>query len=223
MAKETGAKTADYQLGQFTYPRGWLMVASSASVTSVPSEGRFFGEDVVLYRGASGKVVMLDAYCPHMGAHLAVGASGATAQHCVQVVGDSIRCPNHGWIFGADGKCQEIPYSDITIPDTLRIKSWHVEETGGCVFVWHDEEGGAPTYELPAIPQWDDPLWICSPVEEMGVWGTHPMELASTRSTSPTSMVQTGWCTTRSLLTGIAPRPPATPRLCCRMAASLSV
>ncbi|MFA5494328.1 MAG: Rieske 2Fe-2S domain-containing protein [Porticoccaceae bacterium] len=172
------AKTADYQLGQFTYPRGWLMVASSASVTSVPDEGRFFGEDVVLYRGESGKPVMLDAYCPHMGAHLAVGPTGATAQHCVQVVGDAIRCPNHGWIFGADGKCREIPYSDITIPDTLRIRSWRVQETGGMVFVWHDEEGGEPTYELPAIPQWDDLQWLCSEVEEMGVWDVHPMELA---------------------------------------------
>src|SRR5690606_5409454 len=86
------AKTADYDLGPFTYPRGWLMVAASSSVTSIPSEGRFFGEDVVLYRGESGRAVMLNAYCPHMGAHLAVGSTGATARHCVQVVGDSIRC-----------------------------------------------------------------------------------------------------------------------------------
>ena len=172
------ATTADYQLGEFTYPRGWLMVAASAAITGVPSEARFCGQDVVLYRGASGRVVMLDAYCPHMGAHLAVGPSGATARHCVQVVGDAIRCPNHGWLFDAEGRCREIPYSDITIQDTLRVRAWSVEETGGQVFAWHDGEGGAPTYPLPAVPQWEDPRWICSDLEDMGVWDVHPLELA---------------------------------------------
>lgn len=172
------AKTADYDLGPFTYPRGWLMVAASSSVTSLPSEGRFFGGDVVLYRGDSGRAVMLNAYCPHMGAHLAVGPTGATARHCVQVIGDSIRCPNHGWKFGADGRCNEIPYSPIAIPETLRIKSWRLEERGGCVFVWHDEEGGEPTYELPALAEVSDPRWICGPIEEMGVWNSHAIELA---------------------------------------------
>src|SRR3546814_19654978 len=70
------AKTAEYGIGDFTYPRGWLMVAASVSVTTIPSDARFFGEDVVLYRGASGRPVMLEAYCPHMGAPLEVGASG---------------------------------------------------------------------------------------------------------------------------------------------------
>lgn len=172
------ATTAEYQLGQHTYPRGWLMVASSASLSSTPIEGRFFGEDVVLYRGDSGRPVMLDAYCPHMGAHLAVGPSGATAQHCVQVVGDAIRCPNHGWRFNPDGQCDEIPYSPMTIPDTLRIKSWQLEECGGCVFAWYDAEGGAPTYKLPEVPQWDDPQWLKAPIAEMGEWDVHPMELA---------------------------------------------
>lgn len=172
------AKTADYALGQFTYPRGWMMVAASAAVTSIPSEGRFFGEDVVLYRGESGRAVMLGAYCPHMGAHLAVGPTGATARNCVQVVGDSIRCPNHGWKFGADGRCNEIPYSPITIPETLRVKSWLLQEAAGCVFAWYDEEGGEPTYDLPAVPQAVDPHWICGPVEDVGEWDSHQIELA---------------------------------------------
>ena len=78
------AKTADYGLGEFPYPRGWLMVAAADKVTRVPTEARFFGEDEVLYRGASGRPVVLDAYCPHMGAHLAVGPIGASALRGVQ-------------------------------------------------------------------------------------------------------------------------------------------
>ena len=73
------AKTADYGIGEFTFPRGWLMVAASDKLGPRPIEAQFCGHDVVLYRGESGRAVMLDAYCPHMGAHLAVGGSGATA------------------------------------------------------------------------------------------------------------------------------------------------
>jgi len=172
------AKTADYDLGPFTYPRGWLMVAASETITSEPSEARFFGEDVVLYRGASGRAVMLDAYCPHMGAHLAVGAMGATARHGVQVEGDMIRCPNHGWLFGPDGRCARIPYSSMPIPSTLGVRSWRLEERAGCVFVWHDPEGGEPTYALPEFAEWNDPRWIRWTIGEFETMNVHPIELA---------------------------------------------
>src|SRR3546814_21192742 len=85
---------------------------------------------------------MLEAYCPHMGAHLAVGASGATALHGVQVEGDMLRCPNHGWRFGPDGRCNQIPYSTLPLPQTLGIKAWQLEERAGCILAWHDPEGG---------------------------------------------------------------------------------
>ena len=172
------AKTADYGIGEFTFPRGWLMVAASDKLGPRPIEAQFCGHDVVLYRGESGRAVMLDAYCPHMGAHLAVGGSGATAHHGAHVVGDCIRCPNHGWRFGPDGRCVDIPYAPIAIPAGMGVRAWQVQEWAGCVFAWHDSEAGAPTYDLPALPQWHDPRWMrwqISAVPEMAV---HPIELA---------------------------------------------
>ncbi len=57
------ATTKDYGLGEFTFPRGWFMVADATKVTSVPTAVRFFGQDFALYRGKeSGKVILLDAY-----------------------------------------------------------------------------------------------------------------------------------------------------------------
>ena len=47
----------------------------------------FFGRELALYRTDDGCVVALDAYCPHMGAHLAEG----------EVEGNSIRCLFHYW------------------------------------------------------------------------------------------------------------------------------
>ena len=122
------AKTKDYRLGEFTYPRGWFMIAEDKELdTHKPLAVRFFGQDFALYRGmASGKVVLLDAYCPHMQTHL--GAHNTTSyvvldNNGTNIVGDDIVCPYHGWKFGADGVCKEIPYHDGPIPAAARVKT----------------------------------------------------------------------------------------------------
>ena len=51
-----------------------------------PQSVECLGQHLVLFRGESGAVSVLDAYCPHLGAHLAVGG---------EVVGDTISCPFH--------------------------------------------------------------------------------------------------------------------------------
>ena len=61
------ATAAEYGLGPNTYPRGWFIVAESHEIDNGPIGVTFFGRDFALYRGESGKPVMLDAYCKHMG------------------------------------------------------------------------------------------------------------------------------------------------------------
>jgi 3-ketosteroid 9alpha-monooxygenase subunit A len=75
------------------------MVAASSEVTSVPLAVRFFGQELVLYRGQSGRAYMVDAYCPHMGAHLAKNTTSYVVRDNIRVEGDSIRCPYHAWRF----------------------------------------------------------------------------------------------------------------------------
>ena len=58
------AKTKDYGLGEHDFPRGWFMIADASEVTQTPQAIRFFGRDMVLYRGKSGRPVLLDAFCP---------------------------------------------------------------------------------------------------------------------------------------------------------------
>ncbi|KAH2808392.1 hypothetical protein KXV85_006018, partial [Aspergillus fumigatus] len=111
------AQTKDYGLGEFTFPRGWFMIAQSEDATETPVAVRFFAQDMVLYRGkASGKPILLEAYCPHMGTHLAKNSSSYVIKDAKHVEGDSIRCPYHAWRFGPDGQCNEIPYSPAPIP-----------------------------------------------------------------------------------------------------------
>ena len=89
-------------------PNGWFAVAFGRDL----GEGevkriRYFERELVLFRTRSGKPVVLDAYCPHMGAHLAEGG---------RVVAEGIRCPFHAWQFGADGQCVQRPTYSPTVP-----------------------------------------------------------------------------------------------------------
>jgi 3-ketosteroid 9alpha-monooxygenase subunit A len=154
------ATSADYKLGQYAFPRGWFAVANSADIQQAPHNARYFGEDVVLYRGKSGKVAMLSAYCPHMGTHLGKSRNSHVVTSGSLFDGDSIRCPFHGWRFGPDGRCNNIPYYDGPIPAAARVRSWLVSERYGIVFCWNDPEEQAPDFDLPDLPEWEDPDYV---------------------------------------------------------------
>lgn len=176
------ATTKEYRLGEFTFPRGWFMIAEAQEVNQHrPLAVRFFGMDFALYRGrATGKVVLLDAYCPHMKTHL---AAPNTTSYVIQdgmgtnIEGDGIRCPYHAWRFGADGKCDDIPYHQGPIPAAACVKSWTVVESLGAIWVWHDPEGGAPEWDHPSLPQWDDAQWVRPKWDHCGMVNQHPQEL----------------------------------------------
>ena len=171
------ATSADYRLGEYAFPRGWFAVANSAELSRKPMAIHYFGDDMVLYRGESGRAVMLDAWCPHMGTHLASGPNSATSTSPTHMEGDDIRCPFHAWRFGPDGICNHIPYHDGPIPAAARVKSWRVEERYGVVFAWHDPEGLEPDLPLIALPEWDDPQWLRWPGLDHLCDLNHPIEI----------------------------------------------
>ncbi len=132
------------------FPMGWFSVSRSHELAvGEVKEVQAFDRELVLYRTRSGVPVLQDAYCPHLGANLAVEG---------RVVGESVRCPFHGWRFGTDGKCVEIPYCD-EIPERARIRTWHVEEKNGEIYVWFHPENTAPQWGLPDLPELGDPKW----------------------------------------------------------------
>jgi len=82
---------------------------------------------LVIFRGKSGKLGVVDAYCSHLGAHLGVGGS---------VVGNKIRCPFHGLCFDQKGKCERKPAGGGLT--TFDIPKWNVQEVDGLVFIGRD-------------------------------------------------------------------------------------
>lgn len=99
------------------------------------------GRDLVIYRGLDGKAIALDAYCPHMGAHLAEG----------KVEGNGIRCFFHNWKYDAEGKCVDIPCMEK--PLSAKVQSWPTGEKYGTIWVW---TGETPKQPLPFAPELED-------------------------------------------------------------------
>jgi 3-ketosteroid 9alpha-monooxygenase subunit A len=109
---------------------------------------------------------VLDAHCPHMGAHLAVGG---------KVKGSCIECPFHAWRWAGDGTCVEIPYAK-KIPPTARMRPWPVHEVNGVVLVHHDADGRPPDFEVPALPEYGSEEWLPWQTHVYRV-KTHPREI----------------------------------------------
>lgn len=152
----------------FPFPRlpyGWFVAAYSRelSVGQVKS-AHYFGQDLVLWRAADGAVHAVEAYCPHLGAHLGEGGC---------VVEDTLRCPFHGWRFGADGRCVDVPYATHGRVPRVGMRAWPAVEKGGLVFLWHDSDGGAPAWEIPEF-EGDD---YTARREADWIIRSHPQEL----------------------------------------------
>jgi 3-ketosteroid 9alpha-monooxygenase subunit A len=105
---------------------------------------RAFGRDFVLWRSEAGTPHLLDAHCPHLGAHLGHGG---------RVDGANLRCPFHGWTFDGSGACIAIPYSEGAALERRRTTSWPVAQQGGILFAWWHPAGKAPSFALEALAE----------------------------------------------------------------------
>ena len=136
--------------GEPIIPNGWFQVGYGDELKPgdvVPM--KYFDRDLVMFRTESGEAKVLDAFCPHLGAHLGHGGT---------VDGENIRCPFHAWEFDGTGTCTKVPYAK-KIPPKAMVRTWHVREFANLIMVWHHGAGVEPEYELPEVPEYGDPDW----------------------------------------------------------------
>lgn len=110
----------------------------------VPADGqpyrvRLLGEDLVAFRDSAGRVGLVDQACPHRGAPMVFGRN----EH------EGLRCVYHGWKFGVDGRCREMPAEPANTPmvNKVRIKAYPVQERNGVLWAYM-----GPDAEPPPLP-----------------------------------------------------------------------
>ncbi len=122
--------------------RGWYWALPARELRRGDKrELSIFGHALVLYRGQSGQVHCIDAYCSHMGAHLKEG----------RVEGEDLRCAFHGWKFTGTGRCAQIPCSSAQRKpeDIAPRKSFLVAERYGMIWLHSDPMATLSSDPLP--------------------------------------------------------------------------
>ncbi|MBA3530696.1 MAG: aromatic ring-hydroxylating dioxygenase subunit alpha [Ardenticatenales bacterium] len=133
--------------------QSWYVVARSAAVGR--GKVRSFdllGRKVVLYRAASGRVHVMDARCPHLGANLGHGT----------VVGEELQCAFHNWRFGPDGQCRAAP--GLAEPPQRHVRAYPVQERWGLLWLFNGPE---PLFDLPQLPAATRFWTLCPPSQHI--------------------------------------------------------
>ncbi|WP_026597159.1 aromatic ring-hydroxylating dioxygenase subunit alpha [Methylobacterium sp. 77] len=102
------------------------------------------GEQIVLGRDKAGALFAMRDRCPHRGMALSRG----------RFDGEAVTCPFHGWRFGTDGQCRDVPtLSSADAADFSRIvvQRFPIRESAG--FVWVNPYLGGPSGDVPALPE----------------------------------------------------------------------
>lgn len=122
--------------------RYWQVLCPTGEITAEKPKRRIriLGEDLLVYRGADGKIVCIAGHCLHRRASLFFGF----------IEPGGIRCCYHGWKFDTQGKCTDRPFEAQT-PAGLCLPAYPVQELGGLLFVYM----GPDAERAPLLPRWD--------------------------------------------------------------------
>ncbi len=109
---------------------------------------RLFDVDLIIARFAT-SILAAEDVCPHKGARLSRG----------RICEGELQCPYHGWRFGVDGDCVNIP--SLLDPPLNRLKLSHlknypVRERYGMVWVQMEPD---ESVALPDVPEFEDETW----------------------------------------------------------------
>lgn len=126
----------------------WYVACTPDEIESKPLGRQICGERIAFYRGAEGKVVAVEDFCPHRGAALSLGH--------VREDGNLV-CGYHGLVMGCEGKVVEMPMQRVR--GFPCIKSYPVVERYGFIWVWPgDAEQADPALihhlEWAVNPEW---------------------------------------------------------------------
>ncbi|HSB97824.1 MAG TPA: Rieske 2Fe-2S domain-containing protein [Spongiibacteraceae bacterium] len=152
-------------------PFGWYFVGYSDELKSGEIRSvHYFGEDLVLFRTESGAAGLLEAYCPHLGAHLGDG----------RIDGESLRCPFHEWAFNPAGACTDVPYAKRIPPRAANagcMRSYPISEKNQVIWAWYHPHNEAPFFDVVEYEEMASADWS---KQQRFEWkfNSHPQEIS---------------------------------------------
>lgn len=122
--------------------RHWIPVCAIEEVAEPgcdPVKIRLFGEDLVVFRDASGTLGLVEELCPHRRASFVYGRNE----------GDGLRCLYHGWKIDVTGTIREMPSepSDCKMVGKLKSKAYEVREGAGLVWTYMGPAEHKPAFD----------------------------------------------------------------------------
>lgn len=124
------------------FPKGWFALGPSEKLknSEIRAE-KLAGNEILVYRTESGKLVVSDPFCPHLGAHLGHGGT---------IKGETIECPFHGFCFDEKGTCTSTGYGTKPPPKAI-LKIYPSLEANGLMMVFFDPNQNQPEWDIPHV------------------------------------------------------------------------
>jgi len=128
-----------------------------------PEKVKVLGCNLVAFRDQDGNACVLSDTCVHRGGSLGGAWSGVNSP---RIVNGCIVCPYHGWEFGGDGKCKNIPSIGYGTkpPPRAKVDSYPVQEKYGIVFAFLGDESEEERPPLLDVEEYDQEGWRANQV-----------------------------------------------------------
>ena len=127
------------------FRRYWLpalLAEEVAEPDGAPVRLQLLSERMLAFRDTQGRLGVIDEFCAHRGVSLWFGRNEE----------GGIRCAYHGWKYGVDGQCLEVPSepAESGFCDKIKLKSYPLVERGGVVWIYM-----GPPELRPPLPEWE--------------------------------------------------------------------
>ena len=132
-------------------PGRWYVVAKSGEVPQGAVRAvKALGRDLVVWRGADGKVRCLEDRCPHRGARISLG----------QVSDSDLACRYHGVTLDGEGRIVRVPaIGNCGLEGRKTNDAYAVTEAADGIFVWFPAPGQTEPAPLALPHELTSPDW----------------------------------------------------------------
>src|SRR5712692_2433101 len=107
-----------------------------------PIRMKLLGENLVMFRDTAGRVGLLAENCSHRCASLYFGRNED----------GGLRCVYHGWLYGVDGRCLDMPNEPIgdMLKQRIQHPAYPCREVNGTIWTYMGPRRGD---DIPSLPE----------------------------------------------------------------------